>query len=63
MAFTRQIDLPGWLQRAAYMPPLRSTRKIVIAAQESLPLGGKVARYAPDEGEMSGRLPLISHLR
>ena len=20
--FTRQVDLPGWLQRAAYMPPL-----------------------------------------
>ena len=30
---------------------------------KSLPLGGKVARYAPDEGEMSGRRPLISHLR
>ena len=30
---------------------------------ESLPLGGKVARNAPDEGEMSGSCPLISHLR
>ena len=30
---------------------------------KSLPLGGKVARYAPDEGEMSGSCPLISHLR
>ena len=28
-----------------------------------LPLWGKVARYAPDEGEIPGRLPLISHLR
>ena len=31
--------------------------------QKSLPLGGKVARHAPDEGEMSGSYPLISHLR
>ena len=27
------------------------------------PFGGKVARNAPDEGEMSGSCPLISHLR
>ena len=26
-------------------------------------LGEKVARNAPDEGEMSGSYPLISHLR
>ena len=25
--FARWVDLPGWLQRAAYMPPLRITRK------------------------------------
>ena len=37
------------------MPPLQGNK--------SLPLGGKVARYAPDEGEMSGSYPLISHLR
>ena len=30
---------------------------------KSLPPWGKVARYAPDEGETPGRLPLISHLR
>ena len=30
---------------------------------KSLPLGGKVARNAPDEGEVSGKHPLISHLR
>ena len=57
------------------MPPLQMTRKVVIAVRlraghtpplprKSLPpLGGKVARNAPDEGEMSGRRPLISHLR
>ena len=52
----------------------RLARTFLIA--ESLPPGGKVARHAPDEGEMSGRcnkptriiaiaarLPLISHLR
>ena len=31
--FTRYIALPVWLQRAAFMPPLRITRKIVIAAK------------------------------
>ena len=30
---------------------------IFIATRKSLPLGGKVARYAPDEGEMSGSCP------
>ena len=30
---------------------------------KAFPLGGKVARNAPDEGEMSGSYPLISHLR
>ena len=48
----------------------------ILCGWKSLPLGGKVARYAPDEGEMSGRynkptrilaiaakFPLISHLR
>ncbi len=30
---------------------------------KSLPLGGKVARNAPDEGETPGRHPLISRLR
>ena len=34
-----------------------------IFGAESLPLGGKVARYAPDEGDTSGSCPLISHLR
>ena len=29
--FTRYIVISGWLQRAAYMPPLRSTRNVVIA--------------------------------
>ena len=53
--FARYVALSGWLQRAAYMPPLQGNK--------SLPLGGKVARYAPDEGEMSGSYPLISHLR
>ena len=28
--FTHWVDLSGWLQRAAYMPPLRITHKIVI---------------------------------
>ena len=32
-------------------------------AGKAFPLGGEVARHAPDEGEMTGRLPLISHLR
>ena len=36
---------------------------IFIATRESLPPWGKVARNAPDEGKMSGKLPLISHLR
>ena len=31
--------------------------------RKAFPLGGKVARYAPDEGDMSGSCPLISHLR
>ena len=48
----------------------------VVLPSQSLPLGGKVARNAPDEGEMSGscnkptriiaipaNFPLISHLR
>ena len=29
--FTRQVALPVWLQRAAYMPPLRVTRDFHIA--------------------------------
>ena len=29
--FTRQVALPVWLQRAAYMPPLRLTRDFHIA--------------------------------
>ena len=28
VAFTRWVSLTGWLQRAAYMPPLRMTRYI-----------------------------------
>ena len=65
---------------------MRFTHNVVVAVmsrverapprRESLPLGGKVARYAPDEGKMSGgrnkptriiaipaNFPLISHLR
>ena len=38
-------------------------RFFVVKPRKSLPLGGKVARYAPDEGELSGSYPLISHLR
>ena len=34
-----------------------------IAGTKAFPLGGKVARNAPDEGVMSGRFPLIRHLR
>ena len=34
-----------------------------LTPPKSLPLGGKVARNAPDEGEMPGSCPLISHLR
>ena len=34
-----------------------------VTQNESLPRGGKVARNAPDEGEVSGSCPLISHLR
>ena len=34
-----------------------------VTQHKSLPLGGKVARNAPDEGEMPGSCPLISHLR
>ena len=30
---------------------------------KAFPLRGKVARYAPDEGEPPGKHPLISHLR
>ena len=30
--FTRYIVISGWRQRAAYMPPLRSTRNVVITA-------------------------------
>ena len=33
VAFARYIALPVWLQRAAFMPPLRIARKIVIAAK------------------------------
>ena len=29
--FARSVALPGWLQRAAYMPPLRMTRKFGVA--------------------------------
>ena len=31
--------------------------------EKAFPLWGKVARNAPDEGEISGSCPLISHLR
>ena len=31
--------------------------------RRAFPLGGRWRACAPDEGEMSGRLPLISHLR
>ena len=31
--FARYIAFSEWLQRAAYMPPLRMTRNIVIAAK------------------------------
>ena len=34
-----------------------------IIGRKAFPLWGKVARNAPDEGEMSGSCPLISHLR
>ena len=34
-----------------------------LTPPESLPLGGKVARNAPDEGDLSGSCPLISHMR
>ena len=37
--------------------------KFAGMVEKSLPLGGKVARYAPDEGDLSGSCPLISHLR
>ena len=33
VVFARYIALSGWLRRAAYMPPLRITHKIVITAQ------------------------------
>ena len=36
---------------------------VTTPRRKSLPLGGKVARNAPDEGKMSGSCPLISHLR
>ena len=36
---------------------------LCILRKKAFPLWGKVARYAPDEGEMSGSCPLISHLR
>ena len=51
--FTRYNALSVWLQRAAYMPPLRSTRNIVITAKpragrapplrggKAFPLGGE----------------------
>ena len=42
------------------MPPLRMTRNVVIATK-AFPLGGKVARYAPDEGEMSGSRKFPPH--
>ena len=32
-------------------------------AAKAFPLWGKVARYAPDEGDVSGKCSLISHLR
>ena len=48
----------------------------IFVAEKAFPLGGKVARNAPDEGRMSGscnkptriiatpaKFPLISHLR
>ena len=34
-----------------------------LYSANAFPLWGKVARYAPDEGEISGSCPLISHLR
>ena len=71
VAFTRQVDLQGRLQRAVNDRPYGLTRDFYYPVGrgdptppgKAFPLGGKVARYAPDEGEMSGKLPLISHLR
>ena len=47
--------------------PVVFTRWVALAGWlptgKAFPLGGKVARNAPDEGKMSGSCPLISHLR
>ena len=37
--------------------------KQYCTGRKAFSLGEKVARNAPDEGEMSGSCPLISHLR
>ena len=37
--------------------------KVAGRVKKAFPLWGKVARNAPDEGDMSGSFPLISHLR
>ena len=64
--FSRYIEISVWLQRAAYMPPLQTNLQDCncrYAAGKPSPPWGKVARNAPNEGDMSGSCPLISHLR
>ena len=51
--FARWVDLPGRLQGAVKDRPYGKPS----------PLGRRWRACAPDEGETSGRLPLIRHLR
>ena len=48
----RPVPFTRWVDLLVWLP-----------TEKAFPLGEKVARYAPDEGEVSGRRPLISHLR
>ena len=55
--FARQVALPGWLRRAAYMPPVIATQR--ANRVYGFPLWGKLSPQVTDEGATSGHIPLI----
>ena len=50
------------LARAVY-PLGRFVGVAAAGVEKAFPLGGRWRARAPDEGEVSGKHPLISHLR
>ena len=51
-AYMRPVGFAGYIALPGWLP-----------AANAFPLGGRWRARAPDEGEMSGSYPLISHLR